>query len=93
MEIDYLEFIKSYKVAFAIVYGVIFVVSFFGNLLVIIVMVKEKKLRETSANCFIITIAAIDLISGAFALPLATYWVRDSFIFIKMNKFILKYRR
>lgn len=60
---------------FAFVYGVIFIMSFFGNLLVIIVMIKEKKLRETSANSFIVSIAAVDLISGTFALPLATYWV------------------
>lgn len=75
MEIDYIEFIESYKVMFAVVYGLILIMSFFGNLLVIIVMVKEKKMRETSANCFIVTIAIVDLISGAFALPLATYWV------------------
>lgn len=85
MEIDYLEFIGSYKVIFAIIYGIIFAMSFFGNLLVIIVMIKESKLRETSANCFIVTIAAVDLISGAFALPLATYWVSDFLITIFKN--------
>lgn len=81
MEIDYLEIIENYKIMFALVYGMIFIMSFFGNLLVIIVMIKERELRETSANCFIVSIAAVDLISGAFMLPIATYIVSSDVTF------------
>lgn len=68
--------IIAHKVPFMIVYGCLFLMSFFGNLLIIIVMCKNKSLKETSANCFIVSIAAADLISGTFVIPLSIYGVR-----------------
>lgn len=78
MEIDYMEFIMAHKVPFMIVYGFLFLMSFFGNLLIIIVMCKNKALKETSANCFIVAIAAADWISGTFVIPLSIYGVSYS---------------
>jgi len=41
-------------------------VSFILNCMVIIVMLREKKLRENSANQFILAIASADLVYGIF---------------------------
>lgn len=77
MEIDYIKFIMDHKIPLMIVYGCLFLMSFFGNLLVIIIMSKDKSLKETSAKCFIISIAAADLISGSLVIPLSLYGVTD----------------
>lgn len=52
-----------------------FVMSVGGNLLVIIVMLRNKNLRKISANYYIIAIAIVDLVSGAFAIPFFVYGV------------------
>lgn len=54
---------------------VFFVMSVFGNLLVLIVMLNKKTLRQTSANYYIISIAIVDFVSGAFAIPFFAYGV------------------
>lgn len=46
---------------FATVFVVISTVGIIGNLLVIIVMIVEKKLREMSASLFITSVAIADL--------------------------------
>lgn len=58
---------------------VIFAMGVVGNLLVVIVMAKEKKLRQTSANNYIISIAIVDLITGAYAIPFFVYGVSSTF--------------
>lgn len=54
---------------------IFFVMSVVGNLFVIIVMLKKKTLRQTSANYYIIAIATVDFTSGAFAVPFFVYGV------------------
>lgn len=58
-----------------IVAFVFFVMSVFGNLMVLIVMLNKKTLRQTSANYYIISIAIVDFVSGAFAIPFFAYGV------------------
>lgn len=55
--------------------SVFFLMSVVGNFLVLTVMLKKKTVRQTSANYYIITIAIVDLISGAFAIPFFAYGV------------------
>lgn len=57
---------------------ILFVMSVAGNMLVLIVMVREKNLRETPANYYIIAIAVADLVTGAFAIPFFLNGVRSS---------------
>lgn len=55
---------------------VLFVMSVVGNMLVLIVMVREKNLRESPANYYIIAIAVADLVTGVFAIPFYLNGVR-----------------
>lgn len=48
----------------------------FGNLFVVIVMLKEKKLRKCSANFYIIAIAITDIIPGICYPIVMNYVVR-----------------
>lgn len=57
---------------------VLFVVSVFGNLLVLIVMLGNKQHRNASKNCYVIAIAFIDLASAVFAIPFSLYWLLSS---------------
>lgn len=50
--------------------------SVFGNLLVLIVMLKEKKFRKSSANFYIIAIAITDIIPGICYPVVMKYVVR-----------------
>lgn len=57
----------------------LFVISTIGNVLVIIVMTKQKALRKASGYNFIIAIAVTDLISDAFAIPFTVHSVWKMF--------------
>lgn len=72
MDIKQLLLPLQFTIAF-----IFFVMSVFGNLLVLVVMLNKKTLRQTSANYYIISIAIVDLISGAFAIPFFAYGVRS----------------
>lgn len=63
---DFNEFLLDLAV---IIEVILFVMSVVGNMMVLIVMVREKNLRETPANYYIIAIAVADLVTGAFAIP------------------------
>lgn len=56
----------------------LFLVSVFGNLLVLIVMLGEKQQRTASKNCYVIAIAFIDFLSAVFAIPFNLYWLLSS---------------
>lgn len=51
-----------------------FVLSVFGNLLVIYVMAKKKKLKKKS-NYYIISVAVADLLTGLVGIPSCLYAV------------------
>jgi hypothetical protein len=53
----------------------VFVISFVGNLLIIIVMVKEPKLRSTPTSSYIVSIAFFDIASSCYNSLFLTYQV------------------
>lgn len=54
------------------------VISLLGNSVVILVMMRKKSLAQASANCYIIAIASVSLITSIFSIPFAIYGsVRD----------------
>lgn len=50
------------------------ILSVFGNILVIYVMTRKKKLRKKS-NYYIISVATADLITGLIGIPTSLYTV------------------
>lgn len=56
---------------------ILFIMSVVGNMLVLIVMIREKGLREAPANYYIIAISVADLVTGAFAIPFFLNGVSD----------------
>lgn len=61
-----------------------FVTSAIGNSLVIILMIKDEKLKKNSANIYIVAIAIADLLSGLCAIPF--------FLYVVIIFFIIHYR-
>lgn len=62
-------------------------ISVLGNLLIIIVMFKEKMFQETPANRYMISIAIVDLITGSFAGSYSLSLVRCE---VTINNYYLK---
>lgn len=70
------------NVIFVLLELVAFVLSVFGNIIVLYVMTREKKLRRKS-NFFIISIAVADLLIGLIEIPTSFLNVRsESFLAI-----------
>lgn len=57
------------------------VISFFGNLIVIIVVMRDKIIRAHSSSIYIISIAIADLLSDLFAIPFAIFVVDKILVF------------
>lgn len=67
------------KLAFICMESVVAILAMFGNILVIIVFFKERKLRRKT-NYYIISLATADFLVGFFALPFAMFWVGIFFL-------------
>lgn len=70
---------------FYVVDLMILTVSSVGNLFVIVVMLKEKTLRKSSANNFMICLAIVDFISDLFAIPFCIYVVSIKWKTMKLS--------
>lgn len=53
----------------------LFLISVVGNFLVLFVMLREKRHRNASKNCYVIAIAFIDFVSALFAIPFNLFWL------------------
>lgn len=62
------------KLAFICMESIVAILAMFGNILVIIVFFKERKLRRKT-NYYIISLATADFLVGFFAIPFAIFWV------------------
>jgi len=70
------------KIAFIFMESVVAILAMLGNILVIIVFFRERKLRRKT-NYYIISLATADFLVGLLALPFAIFWV------IKKHKFFV----
>lgn len=60
-------FSSTAQASFVVVLSILFLISFVGNLMIIVVMIQDKKLRQSSASCYIVWIAIADLVSAVVA--------------------------
>ncbi|TNN55661.1 Cholecystokinin receptor [Liparis tanakae] len=51
-----------------LLYCLIFLLSVFGNLLIVVVLVMNKRMR-TVTNCFLLSLAVSDLMMAIFCMP------------------------
>lgn len=64
-----------------VIYLFIFVIGIIGNSLVILVIIKDKKMRSV-ANFFLVSLSAADLMIILFCLPVAVYELYNSYDWI-----------
>ncbi|XP_070509392.1 adenosine receptor A2a-like [Chironomus tepperi] len=62
------------KITFIFMESIVAIFAMLGNILVIIVFFRERKLRRKT-NYYIISLATADFLVGFFALPFAIFWI------------------
>ena len=62
------------KIAFIFMESIVAILAMLGNILVIIVFIRDRKLRRKT-NYYIISLATADFLVGFLALPFAMFWV------------------
>lgn len=72
--------------------GIFLFISTFGNLLVILVMMREKHLRDSSTSIYIISLSLTDLLSNLIAVPYALAVVNLTEVFENKLKTDRPYR-
>lgn len=50
-------------------------ITFWGNLLVLVVILKDSRLWKAQKNIYVISITAVDLINGSFTISFVISWV------------------
>ncbi|XP_022110794.1 muscarinic acetylcholine receptor DM1-like [Acanthaster planci] len=68
-------FCLTKTVTLSIVLGIISTMTVIGNIFVITAYTRDKRIRSTVANSFILSLSVCDLIVGAVSLPLASIWI------------------
>jgi adenosine receptor A2a len=68
------------KIAFIFLESIVAILAMAGNILVIIVFFRERKLRRKT-NYYIISLATADFLVGFLGIPFAIFWVLIVLIF------------
>ncbi|VDP11014.1 unnamed protein product [Soboliphyme baturini] len=67
------EWFPSFQLIATVIYAASFVVGFVGNFLVAVVFLKDKGLRKTVTNFYLLSLSMADLMIISFCLPVAVY--------------------